>query len=152
MKKGFKALVSVLVLALAGGLFAGCHHHRHSYHGNPEKMAEKLEKHLDRALSKIDATEEQRNRIHLIAGEIIEDARATRKESAGGHGRILDSLLLDNPDREYLHQRLDEKAEAMTEFGHRTVDRLIEISAVLTPAQRAELQERFESAHGAEKQ
>ena len=37
----------------------------------------------------------------------------------------------------------------MNEFSYRTVDRLIEISAVLAPEQRAELKKRFdESAHG----
>jgi hypothetical protein len=46
---------------------------------------------------------------------------------------------------------VDEKAKEFTEFTHRTVDHLIEISAMLTPEQRSELKKGFDSAHGAEK-
>lgn len=150
MKKGFKTMLAVLALALVGSLVAGCHH-RHSGHGDPEKMAEKLEQHLEHVLDKIDATEEQRGKIRQIVGQISDDARQTHKKSAEERGSIVASLLADNPDREWLHSRVDGKSKAMTEFGHRTVDRLIEISAVLTPEQRTELQKRFESAHGSKK-
>lgn len=147
MKKGFKTIVTVLALVLAGSLLTGCHH-RHGYHGDPEKMAEKLEKHLDHVLSKIDATPQQRDKIRLISAQIAEDARQLRSKGAENHGKIVACLLLDTPDRQWLHGQVDQKTKEMNEFAHRTVDRLIEISAVLTPEQRAKLEKRFESAHG----
>ena len=147
MKKGFKTIVTVLALALAGSLLSGCHH-RHSNHGDPEKMAEKLEKHLDHVLGKIDATPQQGEKIRLISAQIVADAKQIRSQGAEDHVKIVAFLLLDTPGRQWLHDQVDKKTTEMNEFAHRTVDRLIEISAVLTPEQRAGLKKRFESSHG----
>jgi len=57
-------------------------------------------------------------------------------------------LLHDNPNREWLHKTVDEKSLEITGFAHRTIDHLIEISAMLTPEQRVKLKKEIESAHG----
>ncbi len=150
MKEMIKPWAALFGLALSLAFFTGCHHHRHSGHGDPAKMVEKMDKHLDHVLNKIDATDEQKREIHLIAGKIVEDARQIREQSAQERKTALDELLSDNPDREELHRWVDEKAAVWIEFGHRTLDRLVEIGAVLTPGQRVGLRERFASAHGAD--
>jgi len=148
MKKPFKISSAIIAVVLAGGLLTACHHHRYGGHGDPERMAEKLEKHLDHVFDKVDATPQQRENIRLISAQIVADAKQLRSQGVEDQGKIVACLLLDEPDRQWLHGLADQKTKEMNEFVHRTVDRLIEISAVLTPEQRAELKKRFESAHG----
>jgi Spy/CpxP family protein refolding chaperone len=151
MKKSFKVTAAIVGVILVGGLLSACHP-RHGYHGDPERIAARVEKHIDRVLSKIDATEDQTNQIHLIVGQVIEDARQMHEQGAATRGTVAAELFSDTPDREWLHQRVDEKAKEMAAFSHRTVDRLIDISAVLTPEQRVELHQRFADAHAFERQ
>lgn len=147
MKKGIKVIVGVAAIVFAGTLATACHH-RHGYHSDPEKMAKRMEKHLAHALDKVDATPQQREKIRLISAQIAADAKQLRSKGPEDHGKIVACLLLENPDRQWLHGQVDQKTREMNEFAHRTVDRLIEVSAVLTPEQRSELKKRFESAHG----
>lgn len=152
MKRRFKIFTTVLAVALASTVLVACHHQRHSGHGDPEEMGRKLEKHIAKVLNKIDATEEQKSKINLLTGQIIDDAKQLRKQGAGEHDSVVAALLSDHPDSESLHRQVDDKSKALTEFGHRTVDRLIAINAVFTPEQRTELQKRFASAHGTKEQ
>lgn len=148
MRKAFKPITAIVAVLLAAGMLTACHHHRHGGHHDPEKMAKRLELHLDHVLDQVDATPQQRDNIRLISAQIAEDARQFRSKGEEGHGKIVAGLLLDVPDRQWLHGQVDQKTREMNEFAHRTVDRLIEISAVLTPEQRVELKKRFDSAHG----
>lgn len=66
MKKRFKAILMVFALVLAGSLLTVCHHHRYDGHGDPEKVAKRLEKQLDMVLKQVDATPQQREEIHQI--------------------------------------------------------------------------------------
>lgn len=147
MKKAFKPLTAIVTLVLVGGLLTACHH-QHRGHGDPEKMVERLEGHLEHVLDKVDATPQQRDQILLISTQIAEDVKQLHRNGAGKHGEILANLLSDTPDKQQLHSLVDQKTIEMNEFTHRTLDRLIEISAVLTPEQRLDLKTRFESAHG----
>lgn len=148
MRKAFKPIMAIVAMVLAGGLLTACHHHRHGGHHDPEKMAKRLDKHLENVLDQIDATPQQRENIRLLSTQITEDAKQLRSQGKEDHGKIAACLLLDAPDRQWLHGQVDQKTKEMNKFAHRTVDRLIEISAVLTPEQRVELKKRFESAHG----
>lgn len=152
MKRRFKILTAVLAVALASTVLVACHHQQYSGHGDPERMGKKLEKHIAKILNKIDATEEQKSKINLLTGQIIDDAKQLRKQGAGEHDSVVAALLSDHPDSESLHRQVDDKSKVLTEFGHRTVDRLIAINSVLTPEQRTELQKRFASAHGTKEQ
>ncbi len=151
MKKGFKAVTAIFTMLLTGGLLGACHHHFRG-HITLEKIAEKIQKHIDGGLKKVGTTEEQNEKIHRITGRIIDDAVQTHKTCAGNREAIAANLLSDSPDRDELHKQVDEKAKTATEFIHRAVDRLIEISAVLTHEQRIELSKRFENNHAAQGQ
>jgi hypothetical protein len=61
---------------------------------------------------------------------------------------MADCFLLDKPNKEWLHQTVDEKANEMKAFAHRTVDSLIEISGMLTTEQRNKLRNSYDAAHG----
>lgn len=147
MKKVSKALMAVFTLLFTGSMLSACHNHFRD-HMTPEKVAEKMLDHVDRGLKKLGTTDEQNEKIHLITSRISEDAIQTHKSCSAGKSRLIANLLSDNPNREELHQQVDEKAKATTEFVHRVMDRMIEISAVLSREQRYELMKRYESKHG----
>lgn len=145
-----KKFALLIAAALVCTSLVACKHFSNP-HGNPERMVQMVEKHLDKVLDSIDVTTEQRKTIDLITEQIIADAKQVRSQHAEDRGKVVACLLLDEPDSVWLHAKVDEKSKVWTEFSHRSIDRFMEISAVLTPEQRAKLQEKFDSAHVAKK-
>lgn len=144
MKKGMKVVAAILGVVLVSGSLVACKHH-----GSQRDHAKMMKEHVDSTLSKIDATDEQRAKIGEVTDQIIADGKQLREKNAGDKAKLVDALLQETPDSKLLHSAVDEKAKQLTEFAHRTVDRLVEISTVLTPKQRADLYERYQSTHGA---
>ncbi|QEM67761.1 hypothetical protein FO488_06065 [Geobacter sp. FeAm09] len=143
MNKGIKRVTAVLgAVALAGAITA-CKQCG-SHHGD---LSGKIKGHVAASLDKIDATEEQRGKINAGVDQVVADGQQLHKGNQGLANKVVACLLLDTPDRAWLHATVDEKAKEFTGFAHRTVDRLVEISAVLTPGQRAQLKKRYEAAH-----
>ena len=141
MKKTLKAVVAGMAI-LSVGTFAACKPH-HSGH-DPKKLKE----HVEASLKKVNATDEQRLKIGVVTDRIIADGSDLCKNSQGLGKKFAGCLLLDKPNKEWLHQTVDEKAKEMTAFAHRTVDGLIEISGMLTGEQRNKLQAGYDAAHG----
>lgn len=144
MKKGMKTVAAILGVILVSGTVSACKHH-----GSHGDHAGKLKEHMSDSLEKVGASDQQKAKIGGVMDQIAADGQLQCKNSQGLKAKVVGSLLLDTPDREWLHSTVDEKAKEVTGFAHRTVDRLIEISAVLTPGQRAELKKGYESSHGA---
>lgn len=140
MMTSFKAAAACLVVVSLSALTACKADHGH----DPKK----LKSHIDKSLKKVGASEEQRAKIAVISDRIIADGGGLCKASQGLPKKFAACLLLDQPNKQWLHQTVDEKAKELTAFAHRTVDSLIEISGTLTPEQRAKLQAGYESAHG----
>lgn len=141
MKKLFKAAAVILGVASFGAL-AACNHGSFSH--DPKK----LKGHIESKLKSLGASDEQRAKIGGITDRMIADCGEIHKNSKGLRQQVVGCLLLDNPDREWLHRTVDEKAKELAAFAHRTVDSLIEISGTLTHEQRAELKKRLETGHG----
>ena len=124
---------------------AGCQRQRLT---DPEKMGQKFETYFDHVLKSIDATAEQKEQINSIISEIRRDAVAVYHENDLNQGVIVNGILTDHPDRTALHDQLHQKTMEMDAFAHRTLDHLLEINALLTVKQRAELKYRYEQSHG----
>ena len=130
MKNSMKAVGAVVGVVLLGATMGACRPHgSHGEHGK------KLREHFDASLNK-------------VTDQIVADGQRVSKSTKGVSAKVAGGLLLDNPDRQWLHKTVDDKALEFTGFAHRTVDRLLEISALLTPEQRAKLKKWLESAHG----
>lgn len=140
MKRRLQVLVAVMAVISLGTLAACKAHHGH----DPEKLKE----HVEASLKKVGATEEQQARIGAVTDRILADGGELRKKSPGLGKQFTDSLLQEQPNKEWLHQTVDEKAKELTAFAHRTVDSLIEISGMLTTEQRTQLKNKYDAAHG----
>lgn len=111
---------------------------------NQEKLVRHLDKRMERMLRTIDASEEQQVAIRAIAHAIIEDGIEVRQQ--GSADRVM-RIFTDSPDQELLHAQLSERSRDLTEFGHRTLDRVLEINALLTSEQRQKVVEHLEKKH-----
>lgn len=138
MKNVFKVIAAVVAVTSLGTL-AACKV------SNMAHDPKKLKAHVESKLRSIGATEEQRTKIGAITDRILSDCGEIHKNNKGLRQKFVGCLLLDTPDREWLHRTVDEKTKELAEFAHRTVDSLIEINGTLTSEQRAELKKQIES-------
>lgn len=143
MKPVMKAAATIFGVVILSGAVSACKHH-----GSSGNHAEKAKEHMSATLKKIGASEEQQTKINGVMDVIVADGRTLRSDNRELKGKIADSLLQDAPDRAWLHSTVDEKAKEFTAFAHRTIDRLVEISAMLTPQQRTALKEKLAAHHG----
>src|SRR6185369_2754316 len=121
MRTSLKVVVAGMAAVVSLGMLSGCKgHHGHGH--DPEKLKE----HVDSCLKKVGATQEQRQKIAGITDRIIADGSEICKNNKGLGKKFADCLLLDKPNKEWLHQTVNEKAKELTAFAHRTVDSLIE--------------------------
>jgi len=143
MKKNMKSVGTIVGVVILGAMMGACR--PHGSHGDHVKQ---LREHLDSSLKKVGATDEQRAKIGGVTDQIVADGQQLSKSHKDVAAQVAGCLLLDHPNREWLHKKVDEKSQEVTRFAHRTIDHLIEISAMLTSEQRVELKKRIDSAHG----
>jgi len=143
MTKKMKAVAAVVGVVLLGAALGACR--PHGSHGGHGKQ---LREHFDASLKKVGATKEQRAKIDVVTDQMVADGEQVSKSNKGIAAQVAGGLLLDKPDRQWLHKVVDDKALEFAGFAHRSVDRLLEINALLTPEQRSKLKKGLESAHG----
>jgi Spy/CpxP family protein refolding chaperone len=138
------ALVAVLgVVALAG---AGCG--RHGGHSrDPAQIAAFVNERVDDALDDLDATPDQRTKIHAIADRMLAEAKGAHADHDQVHATILAEWKAEKPDATKLHALVDARADALRKLAHDAVDAGIEAHDVLTPAQREKLAKKAERWH-----
>ncbi|WP_050726674.1 Spy/CpxP family protein refolding chaperone [Vulgatibacter incomptus] len=137
---------SLIAAGLGLAAFLALSGFKAAHHGpmDPEKAHAKIFARLDKILTKVEATPEQRSRINGIAERLWSE----RPERDGGPRELLSVWSEESPDAAAIHAKIDQKAEARRVFANRMADAMIEVHGILTPAQRAQvgqlLEERFE--------
>lgn len=149
MKKiiGAVAAVGALSLALVAltGFHGGCgarHHGR-----DPAEMAGFVTGRVDDVLDDLDATPEQRARVHAVKDRLLADGASLH----GGRREVHDALVAawrsTTPDAAKLHALVDARIDAMRALAHQAVDSGVEVHGVLTPEQREKLARKAERWH-----
>lgn len=149
MKKllGGAAVVAVGALGLVTltGFHGGCGGHRHGR--DPAQVAAFLTDRVDGVLDDVDATPDQRSRIHALKDRVL----AAGQEAHAGHREVHDTFVSEwkseAPDRARLHALVDERVEALRKVGHEAVDAGVDAHGVLTPAQRERVTRKIERLH-----
>ena len=139
MKKNrFLVLVGLAVASfvlLTGFRHAGGPHG----HGGPD-----MEKRVERILTEIDATPQQREQIKAITGRLAEQKKARRAERREDKKELVEFWKQANPDPSQIRAKIDEKVEAHRQSAYEMADAMIEIHRILTPEQRAEVAQLME--------
>ncbi len=103
-----------------------------NHEGGPEGF---MGKRLEKMLTKIEATPEQRARIEAIRDRLV----AERPKRGGDRGELLELWKQESPDAAAIHAKLDQKFEEQRAFAGKVADALIEVHGVLTPEQRVKV-------------
>jgi Spy/CpxP family protein refolding chaperone len=143
---GGTALLVLGFVALTG-FRGGCGSHGHGHGRDPAQLAAFVTDRVDDALDDVDATPEQRARIHEIKDRLLAAGQAARGDRKAMHDAVVGEWRASAPDAAKLHALVDERAEAMKAFAHQAVDAAVEAHAVLTPEQRAKIDRKIERWH-----
>lgn len=142
---GLLAVAGVVALT---GFRGGCGGHGHGRGGHdPERMAAFVTDHVDDALDDLDATPDQRARIHAVKERLLAAGAKAREGRKAAHGALLAEWKSEAPDRARLHALVDERVEEMRALAHEAVDAGVEVHGVLAPEQRAKLGRKAERWH-----
>jgi Spy/CpxP family protein refolding chaperone len=142
---GGALLLAVGVVALTGwkGGYGG-----HGHHGrDPARMAAFVTDRVDGLLDDVDATADQRTRIHAVKDRMLAAGQAARAGRTEAHDALVAEWKSATPDAARLHALVDERVEEMRALAHQAVDAGVEVHGVLTPEQREKLTRKMERWH-----
>ncbi len=154
-RRGRRLIVAVLIgTAALFGFAAGKvhsspwwhwagHHHRL----DAEEITFIVQHRTGRALSRVDATPEQREKINAIAKAAVDEVVALRKDPSGRRERILAIVKADTVDRSALEALRTEQIAVADAASKRILQAVADAADVLTPEQRRKLAGRWETWH-----
>jgi Spy/CpxP family protein refolding chaperone len=94
---------------------------------------------VDDALDDLEATPEQRARIHAVKDRLVTAAQEARAKGGDHRAELLAAWRSERPDAAALHALVDQHLDAMRAVAHQAVDGAVEVHATLTPEQREKL-------------
>src|SRR5262249_18749580 len=83
-----------------------------------------------------------------IKDRVIQQAQSQmeqhRQQGQADRQWAINQLTSDAPDKNALYAKADAKADEFKSIAHQAIDALVEVNAILTPAQRAQLKAKIE--------
>ena len=139
------SVAGVLALVIAGTTWgAMAHSDRHKGGHGFGWFAEKK---IERMLDKVEASDDQRARVHAIVKAAVADLQEVRGLKREVRQDLVAALTKESIDRAELEALRQRKLETVDRMSQRMLTALADAAEVLTPAQRAELAEKWKS-HG----
>lgn len=148
------ALVGVALVGLGafGGYAAGARHGpwwilsaaAHGGHFNPERMARHIDRRVDRMLNKVDASQEQRDKVAGIFKSALGDVTALGVKPWETRSKVMALMRADTIDPAAFEALRAEQIGSADTASKRVVQAMVEAAAVLTPEQRRALADRWE--------
>lgn len=132
------AKATVLVAALLGAsLVAGCGHSpRGRWSDEPARVEEHVKKHVDRLLSKLDATDEQRQKVYALRDRLMPDLLALMKDRSADKREFAELWSQPTFDAAKLNALVDRRGDELRAAGHNLANATAEFHSLLTPEQR----------------
>lgn len=149
-------LKGLLAGGLAGSLLAGgavfAHQDGHAYFGkggckhrqamrDPGVMRERADYMVERTLSRIDATPEQREQVKSIVRGAIDDLLALREQHEANRKAMVAALTQPEVDPNELERIRSAEVALVDQGSKRIVTALADSAQILDPEQRAQLAE-----------
>ena len=146
-----KKQLAATLFATAAFLMLTGFHSRGCGSSSPEQRAKRatrmVHEYTDDFLDEVDATDDQRNKVHGLADRVLEQAMPLIPEQQKAKQELIAQWKSKSPDSARVHAIIDERVTAVTKVIHTGADALIELHRLLTPEQRAEINERFPDDH-----
>ncbi|MBI5016897.1 MAG: Spy/CpxP family protein refolding chaperone [Deltaproteobacteria bacterium] len=123
-------------------LLTGCHdrgreHHREG--ADPSRVEEHVKKGVDRLLKKVDATDEQRQKVYALRDRIMPDIVGLAKDREATMKEIQELWKQPTLDAAKLNALVDQRADQLKTLAHKLADVAKEFHDILTPEQREKL-------------
>jgi periplasmic protein CpxP/Spy len=148
--------LAILLIGVAGlfGFAAGkvhsspwLHFWGHHHQFDAEEITFFVQHRIGRALSRVDATQEQRDKIDAIAKAAINDVVAMRKDPAARRDKVLAIFKADTIDRSALETIRAEQLGIGEAASKRIVQAIADAAEVLKPEQRRQLADDWQRWH-----
>ncbi len=114
-------------------------HWAHHHPFDAEEITFFVQHRIGHALSRVDATQEQRGKIDAIVKSAVNDVMAMRKDPAAQREKALAILKADSIDRSALESMRAEKLALAGTASKRIVQAVADAAEVLKPEQRRQL-------------
>ena len=153
-KRGRRWLFAVIIgtAALFGFAAGNVHsapwwHWAGHHHLDADEISFIVQHRIDRALTKVDATQDQRDKIHAIAKSAINDVMAMRKDQSEGPEKFFAIMKADAVDRSALESLRTEKLGMADAASKRILQAVADAADVLKPEQRRQLADAWQQHH-----
>jgi periplasmic protein CpxP/Spy len=121
----------------------------HGGHGGPAgRFGWGPERFIDRVLSRVSATEVQKQKIEVIARDAFAEMRPLRQQRRLLQGQLATLLKAETVDRAAIDRLRAEQIAMADTVTQRWSRAIVDAAEVLTPAQRQELVARWENRRG----
>lgn len=123
------------------------HGHGHGHGHGPmsaEDMSRRIDRMVERVLSSVDATPEQKQKVAAIAKQAATELAPLRETARASRRQAIDLLAAPAVDRAALERLRATQLQSMEQASRRVTQALADIAEVLTPEQRAKLRARME--------
>jgi Spy/CpxP family protein refolding chaperone len=146
-------LLMALIAGLAGGYagrsFAhgGPWHMRDGMSKDPASMDQRVEVMIKRFASKVDASDEQKDKLAAIAKSAVADLAPLREKAQAARKQAIEILAAANVDRAAIERLRAEQIQLADAGSKRLAQAFADAAEVLTPEQRNKLAERMQRGH-----
>jgi Spy/CpxP family protein refolding chaperone len=106
---------------------------------SPDEVRDRSEAVMSWFCGEVTCTADQRAKLDVVAGKLVDDGLAVRERHQGKRGEMLAQFAADRMDARALHAKVDERSAEMTRFAHAAVDALVQAHDILTPEQRTKV-------------
>lgn len=148
---GWKRVITLLglgaIVATAAIVATSCNRHHRFCNVDAQEASKLVVDRLDDGLDWLDATSEQKSKIFGIARGLVADFFEMKKSHEEHHDAVMAELKKNKPDRQLLHEIVDEKFDTGRLFAHKAVDKVVDAYLVLDADQQAKLLAKIEKHH-----
>jgi len=113
---------------------------------SPDKIDKFITFRINDMLDDITATPTQREKVLAAKDAVLASFLKNRDSRRQTHQLLVAEWNSDTPDAKAVHAAIDAQIDAIRAMAHQAADQALEIHAVLTPEQRAQVAHRF--GHG----
>jgi len=117
-------------------------------HRDPQRAQEFMSKRIDRLLDQINATPEQRAKINEIKDQLMQQGTALRQAHRDLKKELITQWQSPQVDAAKIHAMVDQRVEEFRARAQQAADAMVQLHDVLTPEQRAQVQQELSKHHG----